>query len=197
MTFNETLYTQKTFRKLLDCMARPGKINRIEGALLNLNFSWTYYTLGCAITLMDQEVSFHILGNDSNCSSELSIYTGSREDDIKNCDYLIMNGNSDVDVSVLKRGTLEYPDESATVICEVTQLSNNLILSEDVVNFNLKGPGIKKRETFYINRLNNRTIESWQQSNMEFPLGLDWIFVDLAGHICCIPRSTLFTWEVI
>lgn len=52
--FDEITYTQSLFRTLLDCMSRPGKIGQIKPASYGLSFSFTDYTLGVAITLLDQ-----------------------------------------------------------------------------------------------------------------------------------------------
>ncbi len=194
--FDEITYTQSLFRTLLDCMSRPGKIGRIEPASCGLSFSFTDYTLGVAITLLDQEVTFHVYNDRNNSSVQLQMYTMSRQVSMEECDYFFVNGNENFDVSRLKKGILEFPDESATVICQVRKLSGERILRPDAIKLQLQGPGIRDTNTLYIYGLNQQVIEPWQQCNQEFPLGLDWIFVDEDGKVCCIPRSTKFCWEV-
>lgn len=201
--FNEITYTQEVYRVLLDCMARPGKIGQISPANCGLNISFSDYILGVAITLLDHEVTFHIFDhifeNISDSSEQLQMYTRSRLEKIENCDYLIIDGEKIFDIHCLKKGSLKFPDESTAVICQVKEL-----LSEPrsgaisgAIKIELQGPGIQGRQTLYVDGLNKEMMEPWQHCNREFPLGLDWILVDLTGRLSCIPRSTRFVWEVI
>ena len=193
--FDEVLYTQSLFRILLDCMSRPGKIGCISPANCGLNFSFNEYTLGIAITLLDQEVTFHIYEDRNNSTAQLQMYTMCRKSSINDCDYLIVEGNKFFDLSELKRGTLTFPDESATVICQVQLLSRVPI--SGAIKLQLTGPGIKDMQNLYVHGLIEQLINPWQLCNLERPLGIDWIFVDHAGNVCCIPRSTDFSREVL
>lgn len=194
--FNETTYTQDVYRSLLDCMARPGKINRINHADCGLSLSFSNYILGIAITLLDQEVTFNIFGDISNSSGQLQMYTKSRPSSIENCDYFIVNGGGIFDIHRLKRGSLKFPDESATVICQVRQVLSGTAIRPGAIKMGLQGPGIHDKQTLYVDGLNKEMMEPWQECNSEFPLGIDWILVDLTGQLSCIPRSTNFIWEV-
>lgn len=195
--FDEIGYTQILFRTLLDCMARPGKIGRIKPATCGLNCCFNDYVLGVAVTLLDQEVTFHIFKDRHNSSAQLQIYTLSRHRNIEECDYLLVDGKENFDIQRLKKGSLKFPDESATVICQVSQLSKEPLFRPGAVKLQLYGPGIQNKQTLYVDGLNEQILKPWQNCNREFPLELDWIFVDQSGWICCIPRSTGFVWEVI
>lgn len=194
--FDEITYTQSLFRTLLDCMSRPGKIGQIKPASCGLSFSFTDYTLGVAITLLDQEVTFHIYNDRNSSSVQLQMYTMSQQVSMEECDYFFVNEDENFDVRRLKKGSLEFPDESATVIYQVHKLSEERILHPGAIKLQLQGPGIRDTNILYIYGLNQQVIEPWHQCNQEFPLGLDWIFVDEEGKVCCIPRSTRFSWEV-
>jgi alpha-D-ribose 1-methylphosphonate 5-triphosphate synthase subunit PhnH len=79
-------------------------------------------------------------------------------------------------------GTHEYPDRSATIIIQTKALRNDQ-------GVRLKGPGIKSENHLSVIGLN---LEFWQQliaSRLDFPLGIDVIFV-APGAIAAIPRST-------
>jgi len=193
--FDKVIYTQSVFRTLLDCMSRPGKIGCIPPAKCGLNLSINDYTLGVAITLLDQEVTFYICGDRDKASPQLQLYTMSRKSSIKECDYLIVEGNKFFDINEMKKGTFTFPDESATVICQVQLLSK--IPKPGAIELHLTGPGVKDMQNIYINGLIEQVINPWKQCNREYPLGIDWIFVDHNGNVCCIPRSTRFSWEVL
>lgn len=195
--FNETTYTQEVYRLLLDCMAHPGKIRQINPANCGLSLSFSDYILGVTITLLDQEVTFHIFEDISHSSGQLQMYTKSRPENIENCDYLIIDGDKIFDIHRLKKGSLKFPDESTTVICQVREMLSESATKSGVIKIELQGPGIQSRQTLYVDGLNKEMMKPWQDCNSEFPLGLDWIFVDLTGQLSCIPRSTDFMWEVI
>lgn len=195
--FDEITYTQDVYRLLLDCMARPGKIRRINPANCGVSLSSGDYILGVAITLLDQEATFHIFEDISNSSEQLRIYTGSRAENIENCDYLVIDGEKIFNIHCLKKGSLKFPDESTTVICQVRQLLSESTTKSGVIKLELQGPGIQSSQILYIDGLNKEMMKPWQDCNSEFPLGLDWVFVDLTGQLSCIPRSTDFIWEVI
>ncbi|MCD5406501.1 MAG: phosphonate C-P lyase system protein PhnH [Desulfotomaculum sp.] len=196
---SEITGTQITFRALLDCMARPGKIASLKMFNGHFEFCFNRYTLGVAITLLDQEVTFHLPDHQGDSAQQLQMYTLARPAELVDCDYLLVNGKENFAVQQLKTGHLKYPDESATIICQVAQLAADQSGLEqsaptDIVKLQLQGPGILKMCQVYISGLNRQLLAPWQQCNQEFPLGLDWIFIDQAGQVCCIPRSTKFTW---
>ncbi len=194
--FDEIAYAQDVYRSLLDCMARPGKIRRINPADCGLNRSFNNYVQGLAITLLDQEVVFHIFEDISSFSGQLRTYTQSRPGSMENCDYFIVDGEKNFDIHRLKRGSLKFPDESATVICQAKELISAATTKSGVIKIQLQGPGIQSRQTLYVDGLNKEMMNPWRDCNDEFPLGLDWILVDSSGKLSCIPRSTELEWEV-
>ena len=124
------IYTQKVFRSILDSMARPGKINSIEPFPLHFaatEISYAPFILGIASTLLDIEVSFQI--TDSNLvklSTDLVFHTNSRAVSITEADYIFMTSFDDPSkLQDAKRGTLDYPDSSATIIMVVDYLDEN------------------------------------------------------------------------
>lgn len=190
-----TNYTQAVFRVLLDCMARPGKISGIKPVSHDFNFYFNPYILGVAITLLDQEVTFCINNDQNNSALNLTIYTLSSHVSLSDCDYFLVDGKESFDMQRLKKGQFKYPDQSATIICQVEQLlSAEQIERTKAVKLQLTGPGILNTHYLYITGLNQKILPSWQDCNREFPLGLDWIFVDQSGRLSCVPRSTKFAW---
>lgn len=199
--FNETAYTQTVFRTLLDCMARPGTIGHLHLHLKStpgeLSAPFTEYLLGVALTLMDQEVVFHVWNDRHQVAAQLQLHTMSRPGDLEDCDYLLAYGGEAFEIDRLKKGSWQFPDESATIICQVDRLAAPPIHQAETIRFELHGPGIQQAREISVSGLNPGVLEPWRQCNREFPLGLDWILVDRSGQVCCLPRSTRFSEEVL
>jgi len=96
----------------------------------------------------------------------------------------------------LKKGSWQFPDESATIICQVESLTAPAIRQAETIRFELRGPGIPQLREISVGGLNPALLEPWRQCNREYPQGLDWILVDRSGQVCCLPRSTKFTEEL-
>lgn len=189
--------TQALFRTLLDCMSRPGKIASIAASDVVVETELDPCVMSVALTLLDQEVTFHIVRDAGGSSSMLQVYTMARVAPLDQCDFVFMRGTDDLDVGSLKRGVLAYPDESATVVCLVNQMSGAALYPSGIIKFTLSGPGIKDQTQLYLGGIDEQLVSLWQGANREYPLGIDWILVDRMGHVCCVPRSTAFTWEVM
>ncbi|MEW6697080.1 MAG: phosphonate C-P lyase system protein PhnH [Bacillota bacterium] len=197
MIFNEVSYTQSVFRKLLDCMSRPGSIEAIEPAPFKETVKLSNFSLGIALTLLDQETSFCVLNNTERTEEFIKVCTMAAIYDPEQCDYLFFDGKFYFNPGVLKKGTLAYCDESATVICQVKRLAGQEIKQPKAIRLSLTGPGIKDQKTLYIDGLHQDIPADWKKCNRDYPLGIDWIFHDKEGNICCIPRSSKFNWEVL
>lgn len=194
-------YTQITYRKLLDAMARPGKLVQLERPPFDSGVVENEYVLGIGATLLDQEVTFHAAG-DPALARTLQLYTLSAPQTIELCDYLFIDGAGAVgvpEIAACKRGAYEYPDESATVICRVERISRagEAGESDRSVKLKLRGPGISGETEVVLEGLRAELLPEWRTCNEEFPLGIDWIFVDGQGVVCCVPRSTQWKEEVL
>lgn len=196
--YTETASTQTVFRTLLNCMARPGTIGHLDQKLNfgKLDKPFTNYFFSIALTLLDQEVLFHVWNNQYPAAAQLQAYTMSRPGKLEDCDYLLVSGAEYFDLSRLKKGSWQFPDESATIICQVESLTAPAIRQAETIRFELRGPGIPSLREISVGGLNPALLEPWRQCNREYPQGLDWILVDRSGQVCCLPRSTKFTEEL-
>ena len=79
-------------------------------------------------------------------------------------------------------GTQEYPDRSATLILQVSTLTDGAALT-------LEGPGIKDQASLAPAPMPSHFEAQWQVNRAAFPRGVDLI---LAGPNCvaALPRST-------
>ena len=184
----DVLCSQKVFRSLLLAMSYPGRIVKIQEC-----FSFPYQVevpmplASIAYTLLDGEVSFAAIGKDKErIEEDIRRLTGARVEKIQNADYVFVLGeNSRGKINLLKRGTPEYPDSSATVVYYVDAISKN----GPGIAIQLEGPGIKCKRKVFLNGLDVQEFLSIKSINLNYPLGLDCIFADRSGNTFCLPRS--------
>jgi alpha-D-ribose 1-methylphosphonate 5-triphosphate synthase subunit PhnH len=192
-THNERIhYTQRVYRTLLNTMARPGTIDQLEPYSYSGCPSDLHYVIGIALTLLDQEVSFHETSGEVVLTPHLKLLTRSTTKPLSESDYIFIQKGESPDLSLAKRGTDLYPDQSATIIYQVDKIK---ALEEGDVRFVLRGPGIEKEQRLSLDGFNRSLIPLLEGNIQHFPLGLDWILVDAEGNICCLPRSTKIVEE--
>jgi alpha-D-ribose 1-methylphosphonate 5-triphosphate synthase subunit PhnH len=182
-THEQVVPTQRIFQALLNAMSHPGRVYP-----LFYNGIWTTSWLAVADTLLDHEVSFAVLGEQSadDVAAEVHSATKARMTDPAVADYIfVLGSNSQGAVYKCRHGTPEYPDRSATFI---------YVLVHDqkptVEGITLSGPGIFETISPQINQLDPGELESIRNVNQEYPLGVDCIFLNEADQVMCIPRTT-------
>jgi alpha-D-ribose 1-methylphosphonate 5-triphosphate synthase subunit PhnH len=183
--------TQEVFRTILHCMSRPGTIKSIVEVSERLGRKEFCHnsTFLSAMTLLDAEVRFHVVGENAVSIEKLfSAYTMSKVTNLQEADYIFITLGAEKqfihDVFTnAKKGTLVNPQQSATVIIETEMLSNEHQLT-------LEGPGIATTESVGIT-----ASEYWltvrAEANKEYPLGVDMILIDRNSNIMCLPRTTI------
>ncbi|UJL45929.1 phosphonate C-P lyase system protein PhnH [Virgibacillus sp. NKC19-16] len=182
---------QQVYRKIVHSMSRPGIISSLENVSADLDYHIPCFkaTIHSAMTLLDAEVTFHLLTeNHSDISGKISAYTLASETSIAEADYIIALSDA-TDYSILrairecKIGSLINPQLSATWIIESSNLTN-------AGGMTLSGPGIKneiKMET----RFSPFVWEARNERVKEYPMGIDLIFTDEKAQIACAPRTTV------
>lgn len=181
---------QKSYRKLLTCMSRPGSIESLRDESNKSHIDIKIYdsTLVLMFILLDSEVSFKIVSQyEGEISKVVQQLTYSKSKNVEEADFVFILEDADKDmlgegITYAKAGNLINPHESATVIIETNKISNER-------NFILKGPGIKD-ENYIDLQLNETWLEKLHKKNIEFPMGIDMIFTDKNSNITCLPRTT-------
>lgn len=195
MSFDLVHDTQKAYRKVANSMSRPGTINILkdECEMLNLGVNINKGVLLLMMMLLDREVTYCI-----ECESmdtyveEITQLTYSKCASSEKADFLFILKNASPnkvynDLKKTKIGTLIDPQKSTTVIYEVDDFDNSS-------NFELKGPGINGKVEISIN-LTEELLKIRDMKNWEYPLGIDFIFIDSKYRIICIPRTTVILVE--
>lgn len=179
--FDEVIVTQKTFRRLMNAMANPGKF---YSTIMEENLS----TLEkICLTLLDHEVTFSFVGErvKEETINKIIYLTGSRYTTIEEADYVILNGNAHSEIlNNIQIGTLEEPEKGATLIYN---LEENKSLE---VKLKISGPGIKDFMEINLTGITREEIEKIKKINLGYPLGVDVIFC-YEDEIVCLPRSTM------
>lgn len=200
--FDAVNHTQQIYRKLLDCMARPGKVNSIEPYLVQEDHESLFPKplLSLAYTLVDREVSFHVI-SDLKEKAEQYIYwqTFSQAAELHEAHYVFIGkqlGDSEIQsvMNEVKAGTLEDPHLSATILIQVNTLTDS---PGDGMKLKLTGPGIQGTREVYADGMPSAWIAERKKRNSEFPLGVDMILTTSSGEIMAIPRTTLIEKEEI
>lgn len=191
MTIDLVHDTQEVFRTILHCMSRPGTIKNIEeiGRPIGQHEYCQHSIFVTAITLLDAEVRFHVVGENADAIEEhLSSFTFSKVGEIHEADYIFIM--KDAEKSLIsdvfkkaKKGTLTNPQHSATILIETDMLSNGSHLM-------LEGPGIEHIENVEI-VASEYWIAERAEANKEYPLGVDMILLDQASNMMGLPRTTM------
>lgn len=181
---------QQVYRKLLHSMSRPGAISVLEKEAKRLDYELPCKksTMLCAMTVLDAEVTFHILPeNDQGLIERISEYTSAKYASIEEADFVIIL-ESDTEEAVLqamqqcKIGNLIDPQLSSTWIIESNRLAEEGCLV-------LSGPGIESQARLHA----GMPVTFWEARSSrikEYPMGVDLIFVDDDSQMVCIPRTT-------
>jgi alpha-D-ribose 1-methylphosphonate 5-triphosphate synthase subunit PhnH len=195
VSYDEVFDAQAQFRIVMDAMARPGKINVLPHLDIlppeGLNEASALVALG----LLNADVTFACSEvNADEIQSYLSVNTGAQLNPLEQGDYIFLTGQEDISVvEKVKVGTLSYPEQGATLIFGVSEISGSK--TEGAVKIILKGPGIENTNTVFVTGINADLLNQIKIINQEFPLGVDLILTDVSNQLICIPRSNQFIIE--
>lgn len=205
----ETVYdpvfdAQEHYRLLLDAMARPGTINILPGIPLTPPPGLSRAAALTGFALLDADASFSVDGADAGATHYLVVNTSARPKAIAEADFVFAGGMASPDlVSTMKKGTLTYPEEGATLVAGVEALATQVEAlgmagdEKPALSLTLKGPGIAGEKTVFVSGLSASLLEALQECNAEFPLGVDLVLTDPGNRIACIPRSSGVQWEIL
>lgn len=177
---------QATFRALLDCMARPGKI----AALVERRPEDGPWAAALAVlaSLLDHETSVALLAADQTPREQLLRRTGSRVAEPEAADFILADaGGALAAVQRAGHGTLEDPHVSGTVVLRCRSLGDGPL------TLTLAGPGVDGTATLRLDGIDRVLFDTLAERNALFPLGVDLILTDEAGRVACLPRSTRLT----
>lgn len=193
-SFDEVHDGQATFRALLDAMSRPGRIfqapaREYSGAPTGI----TAHTLSVLKTFCDHRVSFSVadMSGREEWERYLAVNLAAPSRPVDEGDYVIFDGAAyDEAFARLRRGSLEFPEASATAILAVERLDASSDLGQSACVLSVSGPGVDGSVSVRAHGLDRRYPQDRARSVMDFPLGIDLIFVDTAARVVGIPRTS-------
>ncbi len=190
-------FSSRTFRLLLDALARPGTLQRLPEplapppALPNATMPNPYAVAAC-LTLIDQETGFaHAcsgawLAPDQPLSRWMALRTNARLCPPSLADYVILHDAASAPLlTELKQGSLTFPERSATAFLCIAELSS------PGATWNLRGPGINGTLTVGLPGVSATLLPAILATRAHFPLGVDLFCVDRSGLCLGLPRTTM------
>ena len=173
------------FRVLLDAMSRPGRIYDLPVSIATpdgLNASATATLL--AMADMDTTIWLSPSSATKAANDHLKFHSGCPiSEDVAQADFAVARIDDDLSfITRLSMGNAEYPDQSATLILMVDEISNAPAMK-------LTGPGIKDSHDLAIKNL-PASFHAWRTENHHmFPCGVDVIFAS-PTQISALSRTT-------
>lgn len=199
---------QRTFRALLDATARPGELAALGEAepaarACADRAGLLPQTVSVLDVVLDAGTTFCVAGQDGDkAASELALRTHALVRDTLEAAFCVIPlevAGSEAARAVLasREGTLESPHLGATCVVECATLlgtdrsgerAGSVSGAGERSGWVLSGPGIKGTARLECDRAD--VMEARLERADEFPCGVDLVFVDGAGHVACVPRST-------
>jgi alpha-D-ribose 1-methylphosphonate 5-triphosphate synthase subunit PhnH len=185
-------YSTLTYRQLLDCLARPGTINRISPATMFAQWpdQTNTYALAACMTLLDQETFYTSaragtwLDATHRDHTWVQIRTNCRIDNAPNAQFVILHDAQSAHLLThLNQGSLTFPERSCTAFIVVDTLSLQS------PNWSLQGPGIKSRTDIAVHTTSN-IMSHINATRQNYPHGIDVFLVDSQGNCVGLPRTT-------
>ncbi|MEC1177913.1 phosphonate C-P lyase system protein PhnH [Metasolibacillus meyeri] len=178
-------FTQRAFRTLLDCFARPGTVGELEREYV-VNGLYAETVTVC-MSLLDGEVSFQTATEYQDINQSIRALTGGQIKPLEQADFIIIPHGTEKEqllkaVEAAKVGDLIDPQKSATIMIELDGITPAIMAQ-------LSGPGIKKLEMVEL-AVYKEFIELRTNKNKEFPLGIDCILIERSGRVIALPRTT-------
>ncbi len=166
----------RAFREILEAMARPGTIRRVQGATPPAPLS---IAAGVALlVLTDPTTGLHLAGR-ADCPAVrdwVAFHIGAPLVPAEMADFALGSWDALLPVGRFRIGQPDYPDRSATLIVECDRLANQGPC--------LTGPGIEVSTW-----LNLPETAAFRTNRALFPLGFDTLFT-AGDRIAGLPRST-------
>ena len=181
---NPVFAARASFRAVLDAMARPGTIHKIEAAAAPSPLSPTAAAI--ALTLCDHDTPVWL---EATLRASAPVIEWVRF----HCNAPIVDRPGDAAFALLSAagelppfsdfniGTPDYPDRSTTIVIQVASLRAGARLT-------LTGPGIPKCRSFHLDPLPDNFSDQLAANRAHFPCGVDLLLV-ADGEVAALPRT--------
>lgn len=176
---------QDVFRLVMDAFSMPGTVVDL-GRRASGPAPLCAAASAILLTLADYDTPVFFEGSDTHqdAAAWLTFQTGAqisgkRED----ASFVVLSHDSDpARWADFARGTMDYPDRSATLILPVSSLNQGEPLD-------LTGPGIETTRRIAPAGLREGFVEAMAANAASYPLGFDLVLV-CGAEALCLPRTT-------
>ncbi len=193
--FNRVFDSQNLYRRMLDAIARPGKVVALPCLDICPPSGLSVYASGLAFTLLDGDTSFAILPASEPWQDYLTVNTGARPAAPADAEFILLAGREyGPQITVARRGDLLAPERGATIFAMVDAIDS---AAGGGLRLTFAGPGVDGRAAVSVTGLNVANLENILSLNREYPLGVDCFLADRQGRLVAMPRSTAVQWEVV
>jgi alpha-D-ribose 1-methylphosphonate 5-triphosphate synthase subunit PhnH len=172
---------QSCFRGVLDAMARPGQVHRIEAVLAPAPL--TSAAAALLLTLVDHETPLWLDPDAAPAQDWISFHTGAPPQTLARAMFAM--ALSLPDLATLPNGTDEMPETAATVILQLPSLTTGR-------RYILHGPGLRHPVEIRLTGLPENFATIWQANHALFPRGIDLILC-AGDQLMALPRSVTVT----
>ncbi len=181
---------QRTFRTLLNAMARPGEIYQLALA------PGAAPEFAVCAALLDFEVTYACVPDGVSASDgataldqRIALEIGCPQAPIEEASFIVSYGALPAPAwPLLRRGTLAYPDRGATIIYVIPAI-NPTERDREAISLTLTGPGIETERYLTLSGVEASEFQHLSAVNCDYPMGVDAIFLDASGRVACLPRS--------
>jgi alpha-D-ribose 1-methylphosphonate 5-triphosphate synthase subunit PhnH len=186
---DKVLSAQSTFRSVMDAMARPGSVQRINAAA-GTPAAMMPGTAAIALTLFDHDTPVWLdpaMSRTSDVAKWLKFHTSAPVVvDSSACHFALVGDAQNLpELDRFAFGSDEYPDRSTTLILQVEGLTEGAA-------FELQGPGIDGTAVLHAMIQPKDLFERLALNAALFPRGIDVVLVH-DDAIVAIPRTTRLT----
>ena len=184
--FDRVFDGQIVFRRLLDAIARPGKVCSIREVVGKLNCPHASL-LAVAVTLLDSRCGFYA-DQDEALTQALREATGAAPCPLDRADFLFVPKGSDMEAArrallpYAKTGTLAEPHKSAAFLVSLP----TLMVGRSV---RLSGPGVGAQNCLDLPDGALGWLEARDALEVEYPRGIELFFLTPEGDVMAIPRK--------
>jgi alpha-D-ribose 1-methylphosphonate 5-triphosphate synthase subunit PhnH len=183
---DKVLSAQSTFRSVMDAMARPGSVQRIEAAA-GTPTAMMRGTAAIALTLFDHDTPIWLdstMSETSEVAKWLKFHTSAPViADSSICSFALIGKAAELPgLDRFSFGSNEYPDRSTTLILQVESLTQGS-------TFELNGPGIDGTAVLQATIEPADLFGRLAINAALFPRGIDVVLVH-DDAIVAIPRTT-------
>jgi alpha-D-ribose 1-methylphosphonate 5-triphosphate synthase subunit PhnH len=179
---------QGVFRRVLDALSRPGRIERIESDL-DAPAPLDLATASICLSLIDVDTSLWIAPalHSPEAEAFLKFHCGCPiAKTAAEASFALVDGNAMPNLAEFNPGDQAYPETSTTVIVQVDSLDGPAP-DGSRRSLTLSGPGVEVEHIFSVSGL-RRFAGDWSENSTLFPCGVDLILT-AGDRVVGMPRT--------